>query len=261
MCVEVLARQEDVIQARAEIRRRRIGYVVPKPVRILYKARLLKGVSVGDVKKSWDVLKTIEFLEARLAKKAALLDIGAYASEILCSFHKLGFSDLTGVDLNPRVTSMPYSNSVKYMVGDLMRMQFPPESFEAVTAISVLEHGFCSGKVFSEVSRVLKPGGYFVGSVDYWPEKIDTTGINVFGVDWTIFSEEELLKLVTEASGFGLVPVGPLDCEASERVTDWSGRQFTFAWFAFQKIHSGDCASATESGNPENGDCGKNSWK
>ncbi len=127
---------------------------------------------------------------------------------------------------------MPYSASVKYLVRDLMQTELPPESFEAVTAISVLRAWFLCAKVFAEVSRILKPGGYFVGSVDYWPKKIDTTGINVFGVDWRIFSEDELRELIQQASHFGLVPIGALKYEASERVTNWSGKQFTFAWFA-----------------------------
>ncbi len=236
MSVEVLATQKQITLARAEIRRRRISCVVPKLIRVLYKTRMLKGVSVGDIKKSWDILKTIEFVEANLSKNCPLLDIGAYASEILCNLHKLGFSELTGIDLNPRVTLMPYSGSVKYLVRDLMQTGFPSESFQAVTAISVLEHGFCAPKVFAEVSRILKPGGYFVGSVDYWPKKIDTTGIIVFGVDWRIFSEDELRELIQQASHFGLAPVDALKCEASERVTNWSGKQFTFAWFALRKV-------------------------
>ena len=30
------------------------------------------------------------------------------------------------------------------------------------------------------------PGGVFAGSTDYWPEKIDTAGMKVLGMDWRI---------------------------------------------------------------------------
>jgi SAM-dependent methyltransferase len=235
MAVEVLATPSEIFLARTEIRRRRLDYVVPKYLRVLHKTRLLKGVGVGDVNKSWDILKTIEFLEHRVDKSAAVLDLGAYGSELLCSLHKLGFSKLTGIDLNPRLTWMPYSQAIRYVIGNFAQTSFAPASFSVVTAISVLEHGFCGAKVLREVSRLLKPGGYFLGSVDYWPEKIDTTGITAFGMDWRIFSKSELAAFVQEASDFGLFPVGPLSFDASARTADWCARRFTYAWFALQK--------------------------
>jgi len=38
---------------------------------------------------------------------------------------------------------------------------------------------------------------------------------------------------------YGLVPVGPLNFEASERIVSWLERDYTFAWFAFRKDESG----------------------
>ncbi len=37
---------------------------------------------VGDELKSWDVLKTVQFLQKNVGKNSSVLDIGAYASEI-----------------------------------------------------------------------------------------------------------------------------------------------------------------------------------
>jgi SAM-dependent methyltransferase len=235
MSVEVLTKSSENIHARAQMRRRGLDCVTPLFSKILYKARLLQGVKVGDVKKSWDVLKTIEFIERNLSSASAILDVGAYASEVLCGLHKLGFDDLTGIDLNPKLARMPYADAIKYVVGDFTETSFPAETFAAITAISVLEHGFSAAKVFSELSRILKPGGYLIASVDYWPEKIDTSGITIFGVDWTIFSKSELLFLIGEAAKYGLVPVGQLNFEASARLVNFSHRQYTFAWFALRK--------------------------
>jgi len=89
-----------------------------------------------------------------------------------------------------------------------------------------------------EVSRILKTGGYFIGSTDYWPEKIDTNGVRVYGLDWAIFSKDELLSLIGEARGHGFEPVGQLNFEASEATVRWFRRNYTFAWFAFQKVAS-----------------------
>ena len=241
MSVEVLARSSEYVLARTEMRRRGIDFACPWALRVLRKIRFVKGVSIGDVRKSWDVLKTVQFVEGRVAKTSPILDMGAYASEILCILHKLGFSDLTGIDFNPKLEYMPYAGAIKYILGDFTQTAFASETFGAITAISVLEHGFCSATVLREVSRILRPGGYFIGSIDYWPEKLDTNGVTAFGVDWRIFSRGELEGLIQEAATFGMVPVGKLNFEASETTVTWLRRRYTFAWFVLQKIDSAGC--------------------
>jgi SAM-dependent methyltransferase len=238
MSVKVLRKSIDNAHARHELRRRGLDCVTPWLRRMLHKARIVDGVTVGDLKKSWDVLTTLQFIEQNVGKTATILDVGAYASEVLCSLHRMGYSALMGIDLNPGLERMPYHQSIKYTTGDFTDTAFPPGMFGAVTAISVLEHGFCGPRIFREISRILKPGGYFVGSVDYWPKKLDTRGVTVFNLDWKIFSKSELLELIEEARRHGLVPVGQLDFEASEITTRWLEKEYTFAWFAFQKSDS-----------------------
>jgi SAM-dependent methyltransferase len=236
MSLEVLAKSVDNTRARAEIRSRGLDFVTPWFARVLRKTRIVGGVNVGLQKKSWDVLRTLQFLEQHVSKTTSILDLGAYGSEVLFSLDKMGFSDLTGIDLNPALTRMPQKQNIKYVTGDFTQTAFQSESFGAVTAISVLEHGFSGPKVFREISRILKTGGYLIGSTDYWPEKIDTNGVIVYGLDWTIFSKREFLNLIEEAGRYGLVPVGQLNFEASEPTVRWFKRNYTFAWFAFRKI-------------------------
>jgi len=233
--LEVLARRTENSLARSEMRRRGLDFVTPWFAKVLHKARIVRGMNVGLSLKSWDVLRTLQFIEQHVSKTEPLLDLGAYGSEILFGLNKLGFSDLTGIDLNPTLTRMPHNEEIKYVRGDFTRTDFSGETFAAVTAISVVEHGFCGAKLFPEISRILKPGGYFIGSTDYWPDKVQTDGITVYGLDWTIFSKEELLSLIEEAGTYGLVPVGKLRLEASETTVRWLNRDYTFAWFAFQK--------------------------
>jgi SAM-dependent methyltransferase len=239
MCIEVLTKSADNTSARVEMRRRGLDFVTPWFAKILHKTRLLHGIDVGDVKKSWDVLRTLKFVEERISKTAPILDLGAYGSEILCGLHKLGFSDLSGIDLNPALRRMPHNESIRYVTGNFAHTPFPGETFGAITAISVLEHGFRGVDIFREVSRILQPGAYFVASVDYWPDKIDTRGVVFFGLDWTIFSKNELLDLIAEAGRHALVPVGELHFEAPEATVRCLERDYTFAWFALQKVESG----------------------
>jgi SAM-dependent methyltransferase len=185
--------------------------------------------------KSWDVLRTTRFLEQTFPKTARVLDIGAYSSEILCVLHRLGFSQLAGIDLNGRVREMPYRESVRYQVGDFLRTPFPDRSFDVVTSISVIEHGLDPAALLREMARLLGPGGCFVASFDYWPEKVETAGIKFFGMDWRIFSREEVESLIGLARTFGFVPEGTLSLEAGERAVHCADRSYTFAWMVLRR--------------------------
>jgi len=193
------------------------------------------GVVVGDVIKSWDVLKTANFLRDRLPRETPILDVGAYASEILSVLHRMKFSNLTGVDLDPRTKEMPFAEHIRYEVADFMATPFPEGSFGAITAISVIEHGFDSERLLREISRLLRPGGFFIASFDYWPEKVDTAGIDIFGMEWRIFSKAEVLAFIEEARAYGLSPCGEIDLEGGEKVIRWGGKDYTFAWLALEK--------------------------
>ncbi len=235
MSMEVLKSRLEVTLARQEMLFRNIDCVDSGIRRLLKRWHILPGVKLGDHLKSWDVLKTVNFLDERVSREGSVLDLGAYASEILPVLHRLGFKTLTGIDLNPRLVDMPYRDAIHYMVGDIYSTSLEDASFDALTAVSVIEHGFDGARLLTEVSRLLKPGGYFVASVDYWPEKIDTSGIKAFGMDWMIFSRNELAAFHDLAREYGLDICGKTDFEAKQTTVKWLGRAYTFAWMAFKK--------------------------
>jgi len=232
---EVLNSMTQVWEARKELRRRGLSCLDSIWVKYLRACGLLRGVSVGDTLKSWDVLKTARVAEQRVRKDQPILDIGAYASEVLCVLRRLGYTDLTGVDLNPGVRAMPRADAIKYVVSDFMETPFPDQSFQMITAVSVIEHGFDSLRLLKEVSRLLRWGGVFVVSFDYWPEKIHTIGIRLFDMEWRIFSREEVHEFVKQAMGFELIPAGELNLSASDRPIHCAGKEYTFAWLALEK--------------------------
>jgi SAM-dependent methyltransferase len=231
----VLKFKSEIRSARDEMRRSGISSLTPWIRKYLNTIGLFGGVAVGDAIKSWDVLKTACFIQDHLSRETPVLDVGAYASEILSVLHRMKYTSLTGVDLNPRVKEMPFAGHIRYEVADFMATPFPDASFGAVTAISVIEHDFQSERLLREISRLLRPGGYFIASFDYWPEKVDTTGVDIFGMDWRIFSKAEVLVFIEEARLYGLSSCGEIDLEAGERVIHWGGKDYTFALLAFQK--------------------------
>lgn len=202
---------------------------------LLRRLGLVSGVIMGDMIKSWDVLATVEFIEGNVKKSEPILDIGCYASEILASLHKVGYSNLTGADLNPHLNKMPYQDSIRYEVTNFMHTKFADSSFKAITSISVIEHDFNGQALLKEMSRLLQPGGYFIASFDYWPEKIDTTGTQFFGMDWKIFSKEEVANFVNEAAAYGLCPVGEMNYGGKDKPVDCAGKQYTFGWLVLKK--------------------------
>lgn len=236
MAIEVLKTASENKAARRDMRREGIDCTSPFYLRIARRAGIMRGTNVGESCKSWDVLKTVQIIKTKLSFMSPILDIGAYASEVLCALHRLGYEKLSGVDLNPKLKQMPYQDTINYVVSDFMQMPFDDASFSAVTAISVIEHGFQREKLLAEISRILKPKGYFIASVDYWPEKIDTHHVQAFGMDWTIFSKEDLSAFIKEAEKYDLKPCGALHFDASERVVKWKRKQYTFAWLAMQKL-------------------------
>ncbi|MCL5884343.1 MAG: class I SAM-dependent methyltransferase [Deltaproteobacteria bacterium] len=233
--ISVLKSKTEIRSARDEMHRSGISCLTPQMQRWLNAIGIFGGVVVGDDSKSWDVLKTATFLRDRLPLDTPILDVGAYASEILAVLHRMNFSNLAGVDLNPRIKTMPFEDHIRYEVGDFLATPFPDGSFGAITAISVIEHGFMSDRLLRELSRLLRPGGYFIASFDYWPEKVDTTGIGIFGMDWRIFSKADVLAFIEEAGAYELSPCGEIDLEGGEKVIHWGGKDYTFAWLAIRK--------------------------
>jgi SAM-dependent methyltransferase len=235
MSAKVLNSQSEIEGARNELRQMGASFLSSPIVRVLRRLGVKRWIDVGDYRKSWDVLMTARHIQEHLPKDAPVLDIGAYASEILCILARLGYTNLTGVDLNPLISFMQNLGVIRYVVADFMQTPFPDASFAAITATSVIEHGFQGDRLLKEVSRLLRPGGYFIASFDYWPEKIDTTGIRIFDMDWTIFSKEEVLSFVREAATWKMKAVGALNLETTNNIVDWGGKSYTFAWLAIQK--------------------------
>jgi SAM-dependent methyltransferase len=235
MSVEVLKSRTQIDQARDELRRRRLSFTSSSWQRLCRKLKVSAGIDVGDKLKSWDVLNTSAFIEKNISQSAPILDIGAFASELLYVLHHLRFSNLTGIDLSPDIKKMAYRDSIRYEVSNFMHTPFESESFEAITAMSVIEHGFNSNALLTEISRLLRPRGYFIASFDYWPQKVHTADTRFFGMDWKIFSEDEVRDFLQEARAYNLYPRGEIRLDAEEKPISCANRSYTFAWLVLQK--------------------------
>lgn len=236
MTLEVLQTREQIAEGRRELRRRRISFATPQWKSWLRRHHLARpGIQIGDELKSWDVLKTAQFIEAHLPKDAAILDIGAFGSELPPLLWRLGYRRVSGIDLNPAINQMPFAGSIDYRVANFLAAPYADHSFDAVTAISVIEHGFDGEVLATQLARLLRPGGYFIASFDYWPEKISTAGERMFDMSWTIFSRQDVQEFLRVCACHGLTACGPLQFEVPSPPISYAGKQYTFAWLVLQR--------------------------
>jgi SAM-dependent methyltransferase len=161
---------------------------------------------IPDPRKSWDVLRALEAIQERCDRSEAVLDMGSVGCAIAPALHRLGYRHVHGIDLDPQVERMAHADAVDYRVGDMTATPYAHGSFCAITAISVIEHGFQPESLLREVARLLKPDGFFFFSTDYWPDKIDTSHIRLFDMSWDIFSADEIERFVSAAQRVGLEP-------------------------------------------------------
>jgi SAM-dependent methyltransferase len=233
--MEVLQHTSQIRAARRELKKKGVSFAESRLRSLMRRLRLARGIAVGHTLKSWDVLSTLNLIERDVPQTEPILDIGCYASEVLVALHRMGYSNLTGIDLNPDLEKMPYANSIRYENCNFMNTQFEDGSFRAITSISVIEHGFNGSALSKEMARLLKPGGFFIASFDYWPEKIDTSGLKFFGMDWKIFSKQEVTDFISQAATDGLVPAGEMHYSCQKKPIHFGGMEYTFAWMVLKK--------------------------
>ena len=209
---------------------------LPGPLsRVQRLLRLSPSILVGDVRKSWDLWLTFDYLYNHCARDDHIVDFGAFASELPLTLRRAGFSTLTAIDLNTKLPQMPHADQISYRVDDFLASGLPSGCARAITAISVIEHGLDIPRLLDEVSRVLGPHGTFIASFDYWAQKIDTSGERLFDMTWDILSREQVGELIDTAANHGLRTIGELDFSVKDAVIDYAGYRYTFAWLALER--------------------------
>ncbi|NES04270.1 MAG: class I SAM-dependent methyltransferase [Okeania sp. SIO2F4] len=140
-----------------------------------------------------------------LPTSANVLDLGCGTGKLI---HRLAinFPNLqgTGLDLSPEMISQAnsrncYPQRLTFLLGNAEEMPFGEEQFDAVfNTISFLHYPHPQ-QVFNEVSRVLRPGGYFylVDSYFKWQDEFQYLSISPGGLN--LYSPTAREKLGEEA--------------------------------------------------------------
>jgi len=111
----------------------------------------------ADSSNNWDDEILRQRILARIRPHFVILDVGAGAG-ILPQMNFRGLvTRVCGIDLDPRVVENPMLDEAK--VANAGAIPYADDSFDIVLADNVLEHIEEPPKFFSEIARVLKPGG------------------------------------------------------------------------------------------------------
>ncbi len=190
--------------------------------------------------KNWDHLAAVNAIVSTYPKSAVILDAGAeFYSNVLPALFLSGYQHLYGMNLS--FTDPARRGPIRYLPGDITRTGFADSYFDAITCMSVIEHGVPLEPYFREMFRVLKPGGVLITSTDYYPDPIDTKNQLAHGAPIKIFSRPEAEEMLSLAIASGFEPTGPLDLDCVERPIRWNvyNLEFTFLIFTLRKpVHS-----------------------
>jgi SAM-dependent methyltransferase len=198
--------------------------------------RRLKLRPHQDLAKNWDALGAISTILHELGTDVRVLDAGAaWYSSILPWLRLYGARSLVGNNLE--FGRVARHGPVRFEPGDITATGYDAGSFDAITCMSVIEHGVVLEKFAAESARLLRPGGLLVVSTDYDQQPPDTTGKFAYGTQVQIFGPEQIRAFVETAAGFGLTLLGELALEHEQRPVRWARMQldYTFIRLAFAR--------------------------
>lgn len=111
----------------------------------------------------WIAHRIHEFYSYR-SKDIRILDVGCGAGFLSNLLAKENF-DVTAVDLSESslevARARDSTNSVRYLLADAYELPFEDETFDVITSTDFLEHVSDPRRVIAEISRVMKPNGFF----------------------------------------------------------------------------------------------------
>lgn len=183
--------------------------------------------------KDWDLANIIPHIN-----DGNFLDMGSTDSYILKNiFLKRIQGELHGIDFcEPDIRI----SGVLYHVGDLMDTHLPADHFQNITCLSVLEHQVDFTKIAREASRLLKMGGRFFVTFDYWNPKITNTK-RLYNLAWQPLDKQMVCDFVAACQQYGLKLVQGIDWNTRDAVIKqgyYSPQEnvaYTFGMVVFQR--------------------------
>lgn len=191
----------------------------------------------ADLPKHWDSLAALDLILSTTGRGSRIFDAGSELySPILPWLFLYGYEDLTGGNLafSKKIRRGP----IAYEHSDITKTAFSATSVDAVTCLSVIEHGVDLDAYFKEMSRIIRVGGILVTSTDYYETPVDTRNQEAYGATIHIFTREEITRALDLAKGYGFALLSPIDLSCEEKVVHWReyDLHYTFVVFSLRKV-------------------------
>jgi glycosyltransferase involved in cell wall biosynthesis len=190
-----------------------------------------------DRPKNWDALGAVSTVLHELGTDSRVIDAGAARySPVLPWLRLYGVRELVGNNLE--FTRATNHGPVRFEPGDITATRYRAGWFDAVTCMSVIEHGVPFEAFAAESARILRPGGLLIVSTDYDKDPPDTTGKTAYGGPVRIFGPDDMHEFVKTARSHGLSLVGDLRLEHPEKPVHWkrTGLDYTFIRLTFRRV-------------------------
>jgi len=245
------------LQRRVEARR---GFVRPVPTVVaptdvlrssaqwttaVDEARRLRLPLHRDQPKNWDALGAVSAVLALAGRDGEpprrVMDAGsARYSSVLPWLRLYGLGQQAGdlLGINLEFGDPVHRDGVAFRRGDITATGLPDASLDAITCMSVIEHGVPLGGFLTESARVLRPGGVLCVSTDYDQHPPDTEGVMAYGSPVRIFGPDDIRAFISDADVAGLELVGDEpDLSHAERPVHWkrTGLDYTFILLTFRR--------------------------
>ena len=210
-------------------------------------AKRLRLPAHRDRPKNWDALGAVGAVLSLAddgSRSARVMDAGsARYSPVLPWLRLYGLGDAPAslLGINLEFGAPVTRDGVVFRHGDVTATGLPDGSLDAITCMSVIEHGVPVEAFLRESARVLRPGGVLCVSTDYDQAPPDTEGRTAYGSEVRIFSPEDIRGVVAAAEAVGLELVGDLSTSDAlahpERPVHWDrvGLDYTFILLTFRR--------------------------
>lgn len=199
----------------------------------------------NDYQKNWDTLKALSHLVRNTDNSSNILDAGGgIHSPVLNALAMFGYNNLYACDVvDVNYTPESFSKTINFSIQNIENTDYPDKFFNAVTSLSVIEHGVNHERFFAEMYRILIQNGLLIITTDYWPEHIDCSGIFPYGPDnseMKVYNASEIENIIQVSNKCGFDLCAPLMFDVGEKAIRWDevDREYTFIFFVMKKRNS-----------------------
>jgi len=144
-----------------------------------------------------EILYYIDMLAGQAGKGAVILDLGCGSGGNKKYLESIGFHNVVPVDF--------MSPGADYLV-DAHRLPFAPETFDMVLTTATLEHFYNPYIAYTEMARVLKPGGMLIATGSFWDKWHSDSCFHCTPGGIDLLCRFAGLELCDMWSGWGFIP-------------------------------------------------------